>query len=299
MTNRERIFHLSAKEVSQVLLCDENDTEDALPLDHEDIWFLEEDLQVNLQESTCEEILKVAIEAPKPSLQSSTIPIEVPKSSNMNTIGTTTNSTTDFCWKELTISKQKFLEANYSAQQQRIDSTQFGQILLDVMGSEIVPYQVFRKLANFEEFISEIVKPQTVLYSQQKGHIFSSTLKEMKAFFGMNIVTGYHKLPSIRDYWSSEPDLSVPYIANIMLLKRLKKIRAYLHFNDNNQMVPRDDPLHDRTFKVRPMVDHFNKCFLNGMSPYTQQSIDEHMVKFKGHNILKQCVNGKTSTVGV
>ena len=55
----------------------------------------------------------------------------------MNTFGTTINSTTNFCWKELTINKQKSLKANYSAQQQKIDFTQFGQILLDVSGSEI------------------------------------------------------------------------------------------------------------------------------------------------------------------
>ena len=61
MTNRQQIFHLSAEEVIQVLLCDESGTEDALPLDHKDIQFLE-DLQVHLQKSTCEEILEVAIE---------------------------------------------------------------------------------------------------------------------------------------------------------------------------------------------------------------------------------------------
>ena len=99
---------------------------------------------------------------------------------------------------------------------------------------------------------------------------------------------GYHKLPSICDYWSSDPDLSVPYIANIMPLKRFEEIRVHLHFNDHNQMVPRDDPLHERTFKVRSVLKEFTKCVLNGISPSKQQPIDESMVKFKGCNILKQ-----------
>ena len=35
---------------------------------------------------------------------------------------------------------------------------------------------------------------------------------------------GYHVLPSIRDYWSTEPDLGVLYISNVMSLKRFEEI---------------------------------------------------------------------------
>ena len=52
-------------------------------------------------------------------------------------------------------------------------------------------------LTNFEDFLTKIVIPQTMLYSQQKGHVFNTTVDEMKAFFGMQIVMGYHKLPCI------------------------------------------------------------------------------------------------------
>ena len=54
-----------------------------------------------------------------------------------------------------------------------------------------------------------------------------------------------------------------------------------------------DDPGHDRAFKVRPVLDYVNSCFLNGMSATKNQSVDEHMVKFKGHYVLKQYVKGK------
>ena len=104
---------------------------------------------------------------------------------------------------------------------------------------------------------------------------------------------GYHTVPSIQDYWSSNPTLAVPYIANIMPLERSEELRTYLHFNDNDLMKPTDDPDHDRTFKVRSVLNHFNACFMNGMSATVEQSIDEHMIKFKGHNILKQYVKGK------
>ena len=62
MSSKERIFHLSAEEVSQILICDDSDTEDALPLDQEDVEFLEEDLEQHLQSSASEEVIEVAIE---------------------------------------------------------------------------------------------------------------------------------------------------------------------------------------------------------------------------------------------
>ena len=64
----------------------------------------------------------------------------------------------------------------------------------------------------------------------------------MKAFFGIQIVMGYHQLPSLRDYWSTDPDLAVPFIANIMPCKRFEELRAYVHFNNNAMMKSREHP---------------------------------------------------------
>ena len=134
--------------------------------------------------------------------------------------------------------------------------------------------------------------PQTKLYSQYKGHILHIEAEEIKALFGINVVMGYHVLPSIRDYWSTESDLGVPYVAKVMPLKQFEKICSYLHFNDNNLMKSKSDPGHDKTFKVRPVLDHFN-AFVAAMAPWQFQSIDEHMIKCNGHNILRQYVKEK------
>ena len=74
----------------------------------------------------------------------------------------------------------------------------------------------------------------------------------------MHLVMGYHVFPSLRDYWFSEEDLGVPYIAKVMPLKWYEEIRSYLHFNDNTLMTDKIDPSHDRLFKLRPVLDHFN-----------------------------------------
>ena len=135
--------------------------------------------------------------------------------------------------------------------------------------------------------------PQTALYSQQKGHVFTTDVTELKAFFGMHLVMGYHTLPALRDYWSTDPDLGVPYLANGMCFKRFEEIRRNLHFNDNVQMTDRNDPGDDRAFKLRPVLKDFNECFLAAMEPTRFESIDEHMIRFKERNIMKQYVKGK------
>ena len=58
-------------------------------------------------------------------------------------------------------------------------------------------------------------------------------------------------------------------------------------------MMSRDDPHHDRACKVRPVLEHFNQSFLLSQTASKYQSIYEHMVKFKGHSILRQYVKGK------
>ena len=58
-------------------------------------------------------------------------------------------------------------------------------------------------------------------------------------------------------------------------------------------MKSREHPDHDRAFKVRLVLNHFNTRFLSALTATQHQSTNEHMVKFKGHNILRQFVKGK------
>ena len=303
--NKDKVFHLNAAEVNQILFCDESDTEDALPLDDEDINFLESDMDLlSINRPNAGGQMEVVIEpssmTQRPnqdgtdcqSTRMTTSESESPSTSSLPSATTTATVSTDttFKWKKMSKMRQKAL-AEKRLQQQPAES-EFGEILLE-LEAETTPYQVFEKIANFDAFLTDIVIPQTILYSQQKGHVFTTTVEEMRAFFGMQIVMGYHALPCIRDYWSTDPTFGVYYIANIMPLKRFEELRAYLHFNDNDLMKPRDHPHHDRAFKIRPVLDHFNKCFIAGMSATEEQAIDEHMIKFKGHNILRQYVKGK------
>lgn len=119
------------------------------------------------------------------------------------------------------------------------------------------------------------------------------TNEEAKAFLGMSFVMGYHCLPTFRSYWSTDPDMGVPSIANVWSINRFEEIRSNLHFSNNSNEPNRTDPSYDRAFKIRPVIDHFNQAFQSAMTNTKTQAIDEHMIKFKGHNIMRQYIKNK------
>ena len=71
-----------------------------------------------------------------------------------------------------------------------------------------------------------------------------------------------------------------------------------LHFSNNNGAFPRGHPQHDRAFKVRWLIDYINKRYLAAVSPEKDHSIDEHMIKFKGRQIMRQYIKNKPTKWG-
>ena len=60
----------------------------------------------------------------------------------------------------------------------------------------------------------------------------------------------------------------------------------------NLQTITYDDKT-DRGFKVTPMIDHLNKNFAEVLSNDKEQSIDEHIVNFKGRCGMEQYIKSK------
>ena len=149
------------------------------------------------------------------------------------------------------------------------------------------PYDIFSKTCNFDSLL-ELIVQQSTLYMHQKGKQFDTNREEISAFLGINLVMGYHVLPSLDSYWSCYEDLGVPLISKVMTRKRFRELRSSLHFNDNMSADKRD-----RSYKIRPLLNHFNKAFQRAMKPTEHQSIDERMCKFKGQNPMKQFMKDK------
>ena len=288
MSNKaNKVFEVTDKEVNRILFGDDSDDEEQLLLDDEDLEFLENDLDYVESNDNVDKI-EVVIEPPAGDDMNTEKPNDLQKAFS-SSVSTPAQEEPSFYWTKILPQSSTIDFSNHNAHD---SSYEFGKILIEKTDNPTA-YEVFEEVTHFNDFLKHIAIPQIELYSQQKGTIFSTNLEEIRALFGMHVVMGYHVLPSFRGYWSTEPDLGVPYISNIMPLRRFEILRSFLHFNNNELMRPRANPDHDRLFKVRPVLGHFNKSFLAAMNPTKHQSIDEHMLKFKGHNVLRQYVKGK------
>ena len=73
-----------------------------------------------------------------------------------------------------------------------------------------------------------------------------------------------------------------------MIQNRFCEILQNLHFADSGK-----DDKSDNAFKMRPVIDHLNSKVSEVLSNVSEQSIDEHMVKFKGRSGMKQYIKSK------
>ena len=86
------------------------------------------------------------------------------------------------------------------------------------------------------ELLHNIVN-ETMLYSTQQRpeKPINITVYDIEKFIGCVLYMSVIKLPRTRDYWSSS--LSVPCVSNLIGVNRLKEIKKFIHFNDNNNIV--------------------------------------------------------------
>lgn len=157
------------------------------------------------------------------------------------------------------------------------------------------PVKVFEEM--FSETMYDHIIRETLRYAAatKNDPLFSMTTGELKTFIGILLLSGYHQLPSERHYWSSEDDLGVESIRRAMSRSRYLKIKAYLHFQDNEKNSMNQD---DRGFKIRPLMDMLNESFRKFGVFREELSVDEMLVRYFGHHPLKQFIKGKPIRFG-
>ena len=145
------------------------------------------------------------------------------------------------------------------------------------------PLEAF--LEFFDKDLIERICFETNLKSVQRGKPASISEEDIKVFLGINIILGYHSLPQLTHYWSNRRDLGVAPIKEAMSRHRFQTILTNLHVNDNSKM---DLTKKDKLFKIRPLLEHLNKRFIEKRLFKEYLSIDESTILFKGRSSLKQ-----------
>jgi len=106
------------------------------------------------------------------------------------------------------------------------------------------------------EYLIELLADQSNFYHNQnseKWKVSPKTLKwsnitpeDMRKFLGLIILLGQVKKENIRDYWSTDPTISMPIFHHTMSTNRFDSIWQALNFSDNSQQVEHSG----RLFKI-------------------------------------------------
>ena len=125
-----------------------------------------------------------------------------------------------------------------------------------------------------------MIREETLRYARSKNnHFFDITEKD--------IISGYHTIPSKKQYWSIRPSLVVPIYLETMSRSRFLEIKKYLHLVNNENLSK------SKTAKVGLL---YPKLLLNchqfGIF-HKKLSIDESMVPYRGNHPVKQFMRNK------
>lgn len=147
------------------------------------------------------------------------------------------------------------------------------------------PIQFFFYL--FSQELITMISEQTNLYQVQNdpNSTFRVTEMDIRQFMGIVYLMSLIRLPRVTNHWT--PILGTPIIQDTMSLNKFEKIRQTLHFNDNSKNVSRNDPEHDRIFKIRPVVESCNAAYKKVLLE-EHLCVDEQMCSTKARNVLKR-----------
>ena len=130
----------------------------------------------------------------------------------------------------------------------------------------------------WDDSITQNLVEQTNLYSvQQEGKGVSTTKEQIEQLIGIQMKMGVMKAPNYEYYWANRSRYEP--VASIMPLKCYKKLRQFLHANDNAN---KDDPANkgNRLYKVQPVLDGVRQNCLK-LEPESNHSIDEQIIPAK------------------
>lgn len=130
--------------------------------------------------------------------------------------------------------------------------------------------------------IKENIKEQSNRYAIHKHKMFN--LQGNELLITINFCMGYIILPSYKYYRSSVKVLNVPAISKVMIIYRFVEILSNMHVN-NNDNIPQNNK--HKLFKLRPIIDILTQIFFEAYIGTSELSVDESMIKFKGHGTLK------------
>lgn len=123
------------------------------------------------------------------------------------------------------------------------------------------------------------------------------TVPELKIFFGLTLHMGTIRLNRLQDYWKTDRLFDLKSFSSYMSRDRYLGILRCLHFATNpraGEMKPRD-----RLFKIKPLINYFNRKMMDIYYPDKELSLDESMVLWRGRLQFHQYIPYKKHKYGI
>lgn len=172
-------------------------------------------------------------------------------------------------------------------------------------GNAQLPSEIM-ELSTPYSFFKYFFTDQLITYIVEQSNLFSIqvdpskpaniTENELRRYLGVCLYMSVVHMPNLRSYWGR--NLGFSQIKEAMSEKKFEKVRRFLHFNDNSNMLPRDHTDCDKLHKIRPVVDALLSRFQN-IPIECHLSLDEQICASKGRHSLKQYLPAKPHKWGM
>lgn len=115
------------------------------------------------------------------------------------------------------------------------------------------------------------------MLTETKTTDFCVDENDVRKLSGLLLISGYHRVPSQNDYWSSSEDLQISLFPKTMCKERFKSIKKYFHVADNNKLE------NSKVAKIIPFLHMLrDNCQKHGIFHEflsTDESINHHSAK--------------------
>ena len=109
------------------------------------------------------------------------------------------------------------------------------------------------------------------------------TIKKLKSFIAILVLSGYNQLPRQEMYLKREKDNQNRMVTALMIKREFEESKQFFHLADNESLGKTD-----RFVKVRPLFDAVNKQCVAYYKPDQHLSVDKSMVPYFREHGAKQ-----------
>jgi len=121
----------------------------------------------------------------------------------------------------------------------------------------------------------------------------------MKQFFGLCLLLGTVKLPSVRDFFSNNPLYFHPIAKQVMSGRRFEQLLNCFSVEYTCENLGENIILDGTMKKISPLFDILIKNFQNALLPDEQLSLDESLLLHRGRLSFRQYIKYKKARYGI